>query len=443
MQRAVEEQMSGHIGAGLALPPVRTGLVLGMLCFVYVLNFLDRQLISILAKPIEDGLHITDGQLGKLTGFYFALFYCFIAIPIGWLADRTNRVRVLSIACALWSGATAACGMAGTYPQLLIARMAVGVGEAGGVPPSYAIISDYFPRERRGRAMAIFNLGPPLGSALGVAFGASLAAASNWRLPFYVIGIIGLLTAVAVHVLVVEPKRGEHDEPTQDAPTHAAADPAAKAGFVATILRFFGNPTLLLASVASGAANFITYGTSNFSILFLMREKGMHLGDVAIWYSLVVGVCMGGGIFVSGRLIDRYGTRSKVAYAIIPAVSLLVALPFFIGFVSAALWQTALVFFCVPMFLNSFFLSAMVTFVQSEVHPDQRVISGALLLLVMNFIGLGLGPTYVGMASDYFRPTHGMHSLQFAFFAFAPMYLLAALLFAALARRIYRINPPR
>ena len=418
--------------------PVRTGLVLGMLCFVYVLNFLDRQLISILAKPIQDGLHITDSQLGMLTGFYFALFYCFIAVPIGWLADRTHRVRVLSISCALWSGATAACGMAGNYAQLIIARMTVGVGEAGGVPPSYAIISDYFPRERRGRATSIFNLGPPLGSALGVAFGASLAAAFNWRLPFYVIGIIGLLTALAVHVLVPEPTRGG-----QDAPTHAVPEANVEAGFFSIILRFFGNPTLLLASVASGAANFITYGTSNFSILLLMREKGMQLSDVAIWYALIVGTCMGGGIFVSGRIIDRYAVRSKVAYAIIPAISLLVALPFFIGFASAAQWQTALVFFCVPMFLNSFFLSAMVTFVQSEVRSDQRVISGALLLLVMNFIGLGLGPTYVGMASDYFRPTHGTHSLQFAFFALAPMYVIAALLFAALARRIYRLNLPR
>jgi len=434
MESNVEEPLSGRIGAGPVVSPVRTGVVLGMLCFVYVLNFLDRQLISILAKPIQDGLHITDSQLGLLTGFYFALFYCFIAVPIGWLADRTNRVRVLSIACALWSGATAACGMAGNYAQLIIARMTVGVGEAGGVPPSYAIISDYFPRERRGRAMAIFNLGPPLGSALGVAFGASLAAAFNWRLPFYVIGVIGLLTALAVHVLVAEPKRGENDSPTHAVPPEVTA----KAGFVSTILRFFGNPTLLLAAVASGAANFITYGTSNFAILFLMREKGMHLSDVAIWYALVVGVCMGGGIFVSGRLIDRYGARSKPAYAIIPAISLLVALPFFICFAAAVQWQTALIFFCVPMFLNSFFLSAMVTFVQGEVRPDQRVISGALLLLVMNFIGLGLGPTYVGMASDYLRPTHGMHSLQFAFFALAPMYLIAALLFAALARRIYR-----
>ncbi|RYY37888.1 MAG: MFS transporter, partial [Sphingomonadales bacterium] len=182
--------------------PVRhgnRGWVLGMLCFVYVLNFLDRQLVSILAKPIQDGLQITDSQLGYVTGFYFALFYCFIAIPVGWLADRSNRVKILSLACGLWSGATVACGIAGNYGQLAAARMAVGIGEAGGVPPSYAIISDTFPREKRGTAMGIFNLGPPIGSALGVAFGASLAAAYDWRVPFYVVGAIGVVTALVVY----------------------------------------------------------------------------------------------------------------------------------------------------------------------------------------------------------------------------------------------------
>jgi predicted MFS family arabinose efflux permease len=412
----------------VAARPVRPGVVLGMLCFVYVLNFLDRQLISILAKPIQDGLQISDSQLGRITGFYFALFYCFIAIPVGWLADRTNRMKVLSIACALWSGATAACGMAGSYGQLVIARMAVGVGEAGGVPPSYAVISDYFPRERRGAAMAIFNLGPPLGSALGVAFGASLAAAFDWRIPFYVIGAVGVVTAVVVYLLVPEPRRGGHE----------AASSAPGPGFIATIARFFSNPILLLASIASGAANFITYGISNFATLFLMREKGMQLSEVAIWYALVVGVGMSAGIYVSGRLIDRFGARTKAAYAVIPAISLVLALPFFLGFVWAPHWPLALIFLCAPMFLNSFFLSATVTFVQGEVHPDQRVISGALLLLVMNFIGLGLGPTYVGMASDFFRPDHGAHALQAAFFALSPMYLIAALLFLTLAHRINR-----
>ncbi len=407
------------------------GVVLGMLAFVYVLNFLDRQLVSILAKPIQDALQITDSQLGRITGLYFALFYCFIAIPVGWLADRTNRVTVLSAACALWSAATAACGMVGNYGQLVVARMMVGVGEAGGVPPSYAIISDYFPRERRTTAMAIFNLGPPFGSALGVAFGASLAAAFDWRIPFLTIGAIGVVTAIAVYFVVREPPRGGHDAKAEAPATDAAS-------FGATIAQFFRNPVLLLASIASGAGNFITYGLLNFATLFLMREKGMTLNEVAIWYALVVAIGMGGGIYVSGRLVDRFSRRSKAAYAAIPALSLVLALPFFLGFVWAPNWQPALLFLAAPMFLNSFFLSATVTFVQGEVPPERRVISGALLLLVMNFIGLGLGPTFVGMASDYFHPTHGAHALQAAYYALAPMYLIGAALFWALARLIRR-----
>jgi predicted MFS family arabinose efflux permease len=421
---------TGHQSASSPVAGAR--VTLAMLCFVYVLNFLDRQLVSILAKPIQDSLKISDGQLGLLTGFYFALFYCLIALPIGWLADRTNRVTVLSIGCAIWSAATAACGMAGSFAQLAVARMLVGVGEAGGVPPSYAIISDSFPRERRTTAMAIFNLGPPLGSALGVAFGASLAAAFDWRIPFYIIGAIGVVTALAVHLIARDPARGQQDGRT------GLGGQAPATSFFATIARFFGNPLLLTASLASGAGNFITSGLLNFTVLFLMREKGMALADVAIWYALVVGIGMGAGIYASGRLVDRFAARSRAAYAIIPALSLLLALPFFLGFVWAPNWQIALIFLCVPMFLNSFFLSATVTFVQGEVSPDRRVMSGALLLLVMNLIGLGLGPTYVGMASEFFHPTYGAHALQAAYYALAPMYLIGAALFLRLAHMIRR-----
>jgi predicted MFS family arabinose efflux permease len=428
---AIHEGMHADRHAG----PGRNGahrLVLGMLCFVYVLNFLDRQLVSILAKPIQDALQITDSQLGYITGFYFALFYCFIAIPVGWLADRTNRVKILALACGLWSGATAACGMAGNYGQLVAARMAVGIGEAGGVPPSYAIISDTFPRAQRGTAMGIFNLGPPIGSALGVAFGASLAAAYDWRIPFYAVGAIGLLTAVLVYLLVKEPVRGRFDPE----PGPAATGP--EPGFVKAITSFFGNKVLAVAALASGAANFITYGLSNFATLFLIREKGMTLDEVAIWYALAVGLGMGSGIFISGKLVDRFAVRNKAAYATIPALSLVLALPFFLGFTTASRWDVALALLFVPLFLNSFFLPATVTFVQGEVAPGARVISGALLLLVMNLIGLGLGPTFVGLASDFFRPDYGAHSLQMAFYALAPMYLVAALLFLWLARLIKR-----
>lgn len=222
----------------LARPGARAWVVLAMLCFVYVLNFLDRQLLSILAKPIQDDLGVTDGQLGLIGGLYFAVFYCVISIPVAWLADRTNRVRVLSIACALWSAATVACGMAATYPQLVAARMAVGVGEAGGVPPSYAIITDYFGPGQRGTALGLFNLGPPLGQAMGVAFGASIAAAYSWRSAFLVLGVVGIATALIVWIFVREPKRGALDPALNDA---VPVDHGARAGFGETVRMFFSD----------------------------------------------------------------------------------------------------------------------------------------------------------------------------------------------------------
>lgn len=295
---------------GTAAPLPRAKLVLVTLTFVYVVNFLDRSLLGILAKPIQDSLHITDGQLGLIGGLYFAFFYCFIAIPVGWLADRTSRVGVLSLACAVWSGATAFCGLASNYTQLVIARMMVGVGEAGGVPPSYALITDYYPPGRRGLAFGFYNLGPPIGVALGIAFGASIAAAFDWRTAFIAMGAIGIVAAIAVRVIVKEPPRGTFDKLDAN---------VAKAGFWETMGSFFSNPTLVLIALGSGATQFITYGLGNFTSLFLMREKGMTLEEVAVWYALVAGVGMSAGMLISGRAIDTFVRRSKSYYALIPA----------------------------------------------------------------------------------------------------------------------------
>ncbi len=405
----------------------RAWVALAMLWFVYVLNFLDRQLMSILAKPIQDTLHVTDGQLGLIGGLYFAMFYCFIAIPVGWLADRTNRVAVLSLACGIWSAATMACGLSANYGQFAFSRMTVGFGEAGGVPPSYAIISDYFPPGRRGTALGIYNLGPPIGAALGIAFGAAIAAAFNWRYAFVILGAVGVLTAAVLPMMVREPRRGGLDG-------HDAGAPPKKAAFWATLRMFFSRPTLVLAALASGATQFMTYGLSNFATLFLMREKGMTLKEVALWYALVVGVGMSAGIFVSGRVIDRYTRKSKIAYALVPAVSLMLAIPFYIGFVWAPTWPLALALLMGPTVLNYFYLSSAVTLVQQEVRPEERVMSGALLLLVMNFIGLGLGPTYVGWASDAFKASHPHNSLQMALYTLVPFYVLAIGLFLWLTR---------
>lgn len=425
-------------GAPAARPGAGAWAVLAVLCFVYVLNFLDRQLLSILAKPIQDELGVTDGQLGLLTGLYFAMFYCILAIPVGWLADRTNRVKVLALSCGLWSAATAACGMAGSYPQLAAARMAVGVGEAGGVPPSYAIISDYFPSGTRGTALSLFNMGPPIGMALGVAFGASIAAAYSWRLAFLWVGAIGVLTALVVWFMVREPKRGGLDV-KPGAAAVPEADPVAvpaRSGFWETFRMFFADPVLFRIAAACAATQFITYAVLNFTVLFLMREKGMAMGEVAVWYALLILFGTSAGMVASGRLVDRFAPRGKTAYAYVPAIGLALAVPLFVAFVWAPSWPLALAFLLLPMGLNYFYLSPAVTLVQEEVRPDQRVMSGALLLLVMNLVGLGLGPTYLGFASDFFQARGYENSLQLAFYTLTPFYVLAIGLFLWLARAI-------
>lgn len=406
---------------------MRARIVLYTLCAVYVLNFIDRSLLGILAKPIEDTLHLSDGQLGLIGGLYFAFFYCFIAIPIGWVADKTSRVGVLSWACAIWSAATVACGLATSYPRLVVSRMLVGVGEAGGVPPSYALITDYFPSGQRGAALGVYNLGPPIGAALGIAFGASIAAAFSWRDAFVAIGILGVVAALAIRLFVREPARGGLDE----RPAAAASSPSQ---FWDTVKMFFSRPALVLAALGSGATQLITYGAGNFTTLFLMRDKDMTLDQIAVYYALVVGIGAGAGMLVSGRMVDRLTRRAKSAYATIPAIALALAIPFYAGFVWAPSWRLSLILLLAPMFLNFFYLSASIALVQEEVQPDQRVMAGALLLLVMNFIGLGLGPTYVGAASDFLRASHHAHSLQLALYSLTPCYVIAIVIFLWLGR---------
>jgi len=318
-----------------------------------------------------------------------------------------------------------ACGFATSYPQLVVARMTVGFGEAGGVPPSYALITDAFPPGRRGTALGIYNLGPPIGAALGIAFGAWIAAVFDWRYAFVTIGVVGLITAAVVRLVIREPARGQFD---------ATDMRAVRSGFGETLRMFFSRRTLVLAALGSGATQFITYGLGNFTTLFLMREKGMTLREVAVYYALVAGVGMSAGMIVSGRVIDRLTKRSRAAYATVPALSLVFALPFYVAFVWAPTWRLGLIFLTGAMMLNYFYLSSSVALVQEEVRPDQRVMSGALLLLVMNFIGLGLGPTYVGAASDWFAARGIPHALQIALYTLSPFYVVAIMIFVWLAR---------
>lgn len=420
---------------------VRKGawLALIMLCLVYVLNFLDRQLLSILSKPIQDELHLTDGQLGLLGGLYFAAFYCTISLPIAWLADRHNRVRIVGAACTLWSAATIACGLARSYPELAVARMSVGVGEAGGVPPSYSIISDYFPADKRGMAYGVYNLGPPIGQALGVAFGASVAATYSWRDAFVVLGVVGVIAGIAVFFFVREPRRGALDK--APAPVLADASIAVQAkrpGFWKTFGMFLSRPVLLLVALAAAATQFITYAVLNFTTLFLMREKGMTLEEVAVWYAILIGLGIGAGVFLSGWLLDRLAPKTQRAYALLPAIALTVAAPLFVAFVWAPDWPLALIFLALPTALNYFFLSPAVALVQAKVEPEQRTLAGAILLLIMNMVGLGFGPTYLGAMSDLFSAQGHQNPLQLAFYTLAPFYVLAIVMHLFLSRALGR-----
>jgi MFS family permease len=412
----------------------RQWFMLAMLTFVYMVNFLDRQLLAILAPWIKEALHVTDQQLGLIGGFYFACFYCFIAIPVGWFADRTNRVGVLALACAIWSGATAACGLAANYGQLVAARMTVGFGEAGGVPPSYAIITDSFPPGRRGVAFGIYNFGPPAGAALGVAFGGWIAIHFGWQRAFLTIGGIGIVTAVLVLLLLRDPPRGGLDGAAGSAPVTYE-----KAPFWATTRMFFTHPILLLAGLAGGATQFVTYGLGNFAPLFLKEAvltggKGMSADQITIWYALALLIGMGGGIVISGRVLDAVTKRSRAGYATAPAIALAIAMPFYLAFVWAPAWPLALSLLVVVMLFNYVYLSATVALVQDVVPANQRVLCGALLLLVMNFIGLGLGPTFVGWLSTTLTGEGIANGRQIALYSLTPFYFVAIFLFLWLAR---------
>jgi predicted MFS family arabinose efflux permease len=307
--------------------------------------------------------------------------------------------------------------------------MVVGFGEAGGVPPSYALITDTVAPGRRGVAFGIYNLGPAIGAALGIALGATIATVFSWRDAFVAVGIIGVFAAIALPVVIPEPKRG-------------AADPGGpttldRAPFWSTLRAFFLNPVTMLAAFGSGATQFVAYGLGNFSVLFLMREKGMTMPEIAIWYALAIIVGMGGGMIASGRIIDYYASRgSRRVFAFAPAISLAIAMPFYIACIWAPSWQLALALMIVVMFFNYFYLSSSITLVQEEAAPNQRVLAGALLLLIMNFLGLGLGPTWVGAASDHFAVGGATNSLQLALYTLAPFYLLAIGLFLWLAREL-------
>jgi MFS family permease len=393
--------------------------VVCFLAIVYTFNFMDRQIMSILQEPIRKEMGLSDTQLGMLTGLAFAVFYTTFGIPVAWLSDRFKRVRIMAFACAVWSLFTAGCGLAANFTQLALARVMVGMGEAGGSPPSYSLISDYFPPKERGVGLAIYSLGVPIGSALGVALGGWVAANYSWRTAFVAVGLPGLLLAVVMLVAIREPKRGGLDPVLGGGTRHEPAPPIWSA-----LAAFFANRTMVLTAISSGLSAFVGYAMLSWNPPLLERVKGMSLKEVAAWYSIVLGVTGVIGTFASGWIVDRLSRRDARWYAWLPAIAFALSLPALAGVLWAPTWPIALAFLAVPALLNNMYLAPALAVVQNAAPPSRRTMAGATLLFILNLVGLGGGPVYLGHISDMAKPVHGDHSLLYGYAALAPIILL-------------------
>ena len=380
-----------------------SGLILGLLLIAYTLNFLDRQIVSILKIPIKAELGLSDTQLGLMGGIAFASVYSTLAIPFARYADRTGRARVIVLAVATWSLFTALCGLVTSFWQLFLARMGVGVGEAGGVAPSYALIAEHVPPQRRARAMAIFFLGIPVGSALGLFFGGWLAQAVDWRAAFIVIGIAGLPVAWP------EPA-------TETAP------------FFEVLGELAAKPSFWFLSLGAASGSICGYGFGFWLPSFFSETLGLSLRNIGAYYGSIVLVGGALGIWLGGVASDRLGVARPAAYPAVPATAFLLSVPAYVVAVSTASRGLAWLLFALAYALSLAWLGPITTAIQGLVAPGRRATASACFLLFVNLIGLGFGTFIFGFAADRLRPAYGAEAMRAAILGGLGFYVLAALL---------------
>jgi len=398
----------------VAQKPARTAsLVLALLLLAYILNYLDRQILGILAGPIIGELHFTDRQFGALSGPPFAILYSVLGIPFAFLADRTSRSRVIAAAVAIWSAFTALCGTAGSFWQFFIFRMGVGVGEAGGVAPSYALIADYFEPRRRGRALAIFSLGVPVGLALGTLLGAYIAQAISWRAAFFTMGVAGVLLAPVLLFAVRDPVRTR------------GAD-AVPIGTVFPMLA--RKPVFWLLAFAASSSSLCGYGLATWIPSVLERSYHLTLVERGEFMASVVFIGGCTGVFAGGWFADRLGAVDRGWYAKLPAIAWLVTAPTFaLGLMAPNLW-IAWPLLLIPNALNILWLGPVITAVQHLVPRAMRSTASASFLLINNLIGLGVGPYLIGSVSESLKQSYGAESLRYAAVGCTIFYVVAGAL---------------
>jgi MFS family permease len=403
--------------------------VLAILLLAYIFNFIDRQIIGILAVPIKAELKLSDTELSLMGGIAFALFYSGIAIPVAWLADRKSRVNIIAISVALWSAFTALCGLAQNFWHLFLARMGVGVGEAGGVAPSYALISDFYPRERRARALALFSLGIPIGSALGVFFGGWIATNLDWRSAFVIVGLAGLPVALLVKLLIPEPVRGGFD--TVDG---APSEPAPPFATVAATLA--KTPSFWLLSLGAASGSILGYGLIFWLPSFFSRSFDLALIEVSWFYGSIVLVGGIAGTWLGGWIGDRTGPDRPGSYALVPAVCFLLAAPTFALGLFAPSLTVAWVLFAIGQMLALAWLGPVIAAVQHIVPPNMRATASASFLFINNLIGIGFGIFFLGFMSDRMTAAHGQDALRYSILYGLAFYLLSSLLYFAASGRL-------
>ncbi|MBS0283240.1 MAG: MFS transporter [Proteobacteria bacterium] len=396
--------------------PGYRGLVLAMLLAVYTFNFLDRQILGILAKPIQQDLGLNDAQFGAIGGIAFALLYSCLGVPLALLADRIGKTKVIAASLIVWSGFTALCGMAGNFWHLFLYRLGVGVGEAGGVAPSYALIADYYPIERRARALAIYSMGIPIGLACGVLLGAYIAALVNWRVAFLTVGLAGIVLA-PIFLWIV-----------RDRPKPAPAATAERVPLLAVFPILAAKPAFWLMAFGAGFSSLAGYGLALWvpKILMVRYDWGLITAGQFMGSLLLIGGA--GGVFMGGVLADRLGKGDRGWYVKLPAFAWLVPAPTFA--IGLATPSPTLAWICllIPNGLNILWLGPITTAVQHLAPPHMRASASGTFLLINNLVGLGIGPWLLGAISVALKTQYGDDSLRYAAIIGVGFYLLAAVL---------------
>lgn len=390
-------------GTRPASPGARFGLM--MLTVVYAFNFVDRQILVILQEQIKADMGLSDTQLGLLSGFSFALVYITAGIPIAYWADRTNRRNIISISLAVWSGMTAVSGLAQNYTHLLLARIGVGIGEAGGSPPAHAMISDYYPPERRGTALAIYSTGVQIGVLLGFLVGGFVSQMFGWRIAFMAVGLPGILFAGVFYLTVKEPQRGVWEQ------SHNVAHKPGLAETLRLLSRF---KSFWYIAGGMGLASFTGFGNGNFAPSFLIRSHGFSVAEVGVvlaFFSAGGGFC---GTFLGGVVADRLGQRDQRWYLWVPGIAGIASIPFALPYLLAESTVVTIAFLFLVSMSISTYLGPCLAICHGLVPASMRALTSAILFFIMNLIGLGMGPLTAGLLSDYFTGIYGADGLRYA-----------------------------